>query len=385
MCNNIYMKNVGILGGTFNPVHLEHVNMAINAIKELKLDKLLIVPSKIPPHKNTIPLPGKERLKMLELAFSNVEKVEICDWEIRQGGKSYSYLTVEHFSNVYKSANLYFIVGGDMLNDFRTWKNPSRILELCDLAVFTREGYYTNYKQEKEYFIKNFNKPFIKLNYVGKNVSSTKIRVFSAFGLNLDGQSIKEVTEYIQKNNLYAQNNIVEFVKNNLTAKRLIHTANVTVLALTKARELKLDENKILTACILHDCAKYLNPKDFADFTLPIDVPSPVVHAFLGEHIARKVLKIEDEEVLDAIKYHTSGKANMSDLAKLVFVADMIEEGRDYEGVELLREEFEKDFENCFLLCLKEEMQHLINKKSNVYIETINAYDYYINKKRDEE
>ncbi len=379
------MKRIGIFGGTFNPVHLEHVNMAKQAIKELQLDKLLIVPSKVPPHKNTIPAPGEERLKMLKIAFSNVEKVEISDWEINNDGKSYSYLTVEHFSEVYKNANLYFIVGGDMLNDFRTWKNPERIMQLVDLAVFHREGYFTNYEEEKKYFIKRFSKPFIKLNYVGKNLSSTKIRVFSAFGLNLEGQTIEEVSNYIQKSNLYAQNNIIEFVKKNLTTKRLIHTANVTILALSKARELQLDENKITTACILHDCAKYLNPQDYKGFSLPIDVPSPVVHAFLGEYVARNVLGIEDEEVLDAIKYHTSGKANMSKLAKLVFVADMIEEGRDYEGVEILREEFEKNFENCFLLCLKEEMQHLINKKSNVYIETINAYDYYIINKREEE
>ena len=379
------MEKIGIFGGTFNPVHLEHVNMAKQAIKELQLDKLLIVPSKIPPHKNTIPAPGEERLNMLKIAFSNVEKVEISDWEINNDGKSYSYLTVEHFSQVYKNANLYFIVGGDMLNDFRTWKNPERILELCNLAVFHREGYYTNYEEEKKYFIKRFNKSFIKLNYIGKNLSSTKIRFFSAFGFNLEGQTLEEVTNYIQKNNLYAQNNIVEFVKNNLTTKRLIHTANVTVLALSKARELQLDENKITTACILHDCAKYLNPKDYPNFILPIDVPSPVVHAFLGEYVARNILGIEDEEVLDAIKYHTSGKANMSKLAKLVFVADMVEEGRNYEGVEILRKEFEKNFENCFLLCLKEEMQHLINKKSNIYIETINAYDYYINNKREEE
>ena len=148
--------------------------------------------------------------------------------------------------------------------------------------------------------------------------------------------------------------------------------------ALSKVKELGLDEYKVLTACLLHDVAKYLNPKDFSEFTLPEGVPKPVVHAFLGAYFVEKVLNIKDVEIIDAIRYHTSGKANMSELGKLVFVADMVERGRDYQGVEKLRELFKKDFERCFIECLKEELQHLINKKSVIYEETINAYEYYV-------
>ncbi len=164
-----------------------------------------------------------------------------------------------------------------------------------------------------------------------------------------------------------------------MPAKRLKHTADVVITALKKARELSLDEQKVRVACTLHDCAKYIDYKTEKDFVLEEGVPEPVVHAFLGAHIAKKYLGIEDKEILDAISYHTSGRENMSLLEKLVFVADMVEEGRTYEGVDKLRDLFESaDFEKCFIECLKEEFLHIINKKQYIYAKTIEAFTYYV-------
>ena len=167
-------------------------------------------------------------------------------------------------------------------------------------------------------------------------------------------------------------------MRERLPQKRLIHTANVAVCALKKLRETGLSEEKVLTAAILHDCAKYADLRDYPDFKLPEGVPEPVVHAFLGAYIAENVIGIKDEEVIDAIRYHTSGKAKMTTLGKLIFVADMIEKGRDYEGVEKLRAKYEEGLDECFKECLKEEVLHLLNKKSYIYGETLNAYEYYV-------
>ena len=140
----------------------------------------------------------------------------------------------------------------------------------------------------------------------------------------------------------------------------------------------------MITACTLHDCAKYVAPDSVEGFNLLEQMPRPVVHAFLGAYIAEHRLNIKDAEIIDAIRYHTSGKAKMSKLSKLVFVADMIEEGRSYEGVEKLRELYQSDdFESCFRECLKEEYQHLLNKKGEIFIETENAYNYYIKDKKE--
>ena len=152
----------------------------------------------------------------------------------------------------------------------------------------------------------------------------------------------------------------------------------MVITALKKAKSLGVDENKVIAAAALHDCAKYIDYNKVKGFSIEKNVPYPVIHQFLGAFIAEKVLGVEDVEVLDAIRYHTSGKPNMSQLGKLIFVADMVEEGRNYEGVDYLRALYEKeDFELCFKECLKEEVLHLINRGEKIYEETLSAYDYY--------
>ena len=378
ICNNKYMERTGIFGGTFNPVHREHIRLAKMAVEELNLDKLIIMPTYQPPHKATAPLPAEHRLKMLRRAFSGEQKIEISDYEIEKKGTSYTYLTVEHFKKQ-TGAHLFFIVGGDMLVNFKTWKYPERILAVCDLAVFEREQVFTDFEKEREYFKQVFGKEFIKLNFVGKNFSSTKLRVYSAFSLPLDELTAPAVSEYIKENNLYSGNEYIEYAKKVLPEKRLKHTANVVVSALSKAKDLGLDQQKVIIATTLHDVAKYYSGEIPKDANIDKETPQPVVHAFLGAYIAEKKLKITDKDIINAIRYHTTGRANMSLLEKLVFVADMVEEDRDYQGVKYLRDLFNKDdFEFCFRECLREEFIHLLNKKTSVHIETINAYDFYL-------
>lgn len=368
---------IGILGGTFNPVHVEHVEIARSAISELNLDQLIVMPTFMSPHKNTTPAPAEDRLNMLKIAFADLDKVTVSDYEILKQGKSYTYLTVEHFKR--DGVELYFICGGDMLTDFKTWRYPERILASANLAFFDRDEFFTDDKAERKLFKERFGKEFIKLSYRGKDASSTKIRIYSAFGLSVSGLTPDGVGNYIKEKRLYSADKYVEFIKNNLPAKRIKHTADVVVCALKKAKELSLDANKVALAATLHDCAKYIDYTKVQGFKLPDGVPQPVVHAFLGAFVAENYLGVKDEEILDAIRYHTSGKANMTTLGKLIFVADMVEEGRVYDGVESLRRAYEeKDFEECFKECLKEEVLHLINKKQYIYVETLNAFDYYV-------
>ena len=92
---------IGIYGGSFDPPHVEHINIAKNAVKELCLDKLFVLPAFMPPHKPyATPVDGEHRLNMLNLAFSDCKNIEVCDYELNNGGKSYTYLTVEYFANL---------------------------------------------------------------------------------------------------------------------------------------------------------------------------------------------------------------------------------------------------------------------------------------------
>lgn len=374
------MKKIGVLGGTFDPVHNEHVVLAEEVIKELQLDKLIVMPTFRPPHKtHSECASANDRLNMAKLAFSS-NKIEVSDYEIAKQGTSYTYLTIEMLNALYPNATVYFIVGGDMLTDFKTWKEPQKILNGATLAAFMRSGFNSEFEKEELYFEKTFGKKFVHLNYQGKNLSSTKIRIYKMFGFDISGFVPKKVADYIVENDLYPSNGYIDILKTFLPEKRLIHTANVITCALDKAKPLGLNRDDVFTACALHDIAKYINPEKFPDCVLPENMPKPVVHAYLGEYFAREKLGIKNQDILNAIKYHTSGRANMSNLEKLVFVADMIEEGRTYDGVEKLRQIYNIDFEECFKECLKEEMQHLKNKQTEIFYQTVNAYNYYMEK-----
>ena len=375
------MERIAIFGGSFNPVHNEHIALAKSAVKELNLDRLIVMPTFIAPHKTSQPAPANDRLNMLKLAFNGVDKVQVSDFEIQKQGTSYTYLTVEHFKNTH-NCELFFIVGADMLYDFKTWKNPQNILSNCTLAVFDRDGQTTDFTKEREYFNKTFNKQFVVLKNVGKKQSSTAIRVYNSLGLDITNMTDKNVASYIDKNGLYQGDFVAEFIRNNLPEKRRIHTAEVTLCALQKAKEIGLDQKQVEISAMLHDMAKYIDYTKVEGFTPPPDMPAPVIHAFLGAYMAERILGITDKNIINAIKYHTSARPQMTDLEKLIFVADMVEKGRDYQGVEILRESFyNDDLDTCFKKCLKEELVHLINKKQYIYIETLNASSYYLKDK----
>lgn len=374
------MERIGVLGGTFDPVHKEHIAMAEGVKSELALDKLIVVPTFVPPHKtHSECAPAADRLAMLKTAFDGLG-AEICEYEIEQGGTSYTYKTLEHIRGKYPQSKLYFIVGGDMLVDFKTWRYPERILAAADLAVFRREGYFADVAAEWAYFARRFGKEFTELSYCGKHVSSTKIRIYSMFGLDISPFVSESVAAYIENHRLYPPTAAVELVKSVLAAKRFRHTADVAACALDKAKALGVDRDKAFDACVLHDIAKYVDPKTFPE-AVEKDVPAPVVHAFLGAYMLEKVFGVKDGEILDAVRYHTTGRADMRPLEKLVFVADMVEEGRTFQGVEELRRLYDTDFDACFKECIRITYEHLVQEGKTPHKYTAEAYEYYVKEK----
>ena len=366
------MEKIGIFGGTFDPIHKEHISF-VSYLLEQGFDKVIVVPTFIPPHKESKKItPANHRYNMLKKAFTDKRAI-VSDYEIKKEGKSYTYLTLEHFSKEYEGADLYFIVGLDMLVDFKTWKNPTRILELANLLVAIRKEekglekvIEETIEKEREYFKKTFNKEFTLLSFLGENISSTKIRLYNKLGLPIDGLTDKKVIEYIKKHNLYTGNKYFNSVKKYLPQKRLYHTAHVLETALKKVKELSLSEMEVETACVLHDIAKYIDPEAVEGFTYPSDMPRSV----------------KSSGIIDAIEYHTTAKPNMTTLAKLVFVADMISEERTFPGVETLREYYKGDLDTCFVKCLEAEYFDLKEKGWDIYIDTIDAYDFYVKKEK---
>ena len=370
---------IGIFGGSFDPIHSEHISLARQAIADLALDRLFVMPAANPPHKPWKTLtPDSNRLEMCRLAFSGEEKITVSDYELTRGGVSYTYLTIEHFRAEYPSAELFFLVGTDMLRNFPLWKNPERILENCLLAVCARaedEGWAV---AEQSAFEARYGKKFIVLSYHGKDVSSTQIRVLAGAGIDLTEYTDKKVADYIRENRLYER---VGCEKSLALQKpsRAAHSVRVAMLAAKRANELKISESKAISAALLHDCAKNLplNSPLLEGVTLPENCPPAVAHQYAGEYVARTHLGVTDPEILSAIGCHTSGKIAMSPLDKLIFLADLVEDERSYQGVERLRELFWKDVDECLLVSLEETVEYLLRSGQPIYEKTLSAKDYY--------
>ena len=136
------MKRIGILGGTFNPVHIGHLLLAEQARQLLKLEKVIFVPVNLPPHKRTkLLLSSRRRCQLLVRAIKSNPAFGLSDIEVRRGGLSYSVQTIKEFKSIYGRARLYFIVGADSLRDFSTWKQISEIRKNCQIVVAKRPGY----------------------------------------------------------------------------------------------------------------------------------------------------------------------------------------------------------------------------------------------------
>ena len=367
---------IALYGGAFNPVHNEHLNIVRAAIASLGLDKVIIMPTLISPHKRgSVTIHPKDRLALCQLAFAGVKEAEVSDDELKRGGVSYSYITCRALKRRFPDDELYFLMGGDMLETFHLWKNPEEILKCATLAVCARGDDDINGAIRA--FNGRYKRDIVKLNYVGKNISSTRVRTLAALGADLSEYLPNDVAKYIKERSLYARPDL-RAVKKYLTESRWRHTLRVAVAACENCRRFGIDEYDALTAAALLDCAKCLDlsSPELAGFTPPEGVPEPVMHQYSGAYMAQTVFGVTDKNILNAIKYHTSARPGMCDLEKLVFLADMLEEGRDFTGVEGLRKEFLKGLDEGLAAALAHQIKYLDSTGRPVYPLTRKAYNF---------
>ncbi len=370
---------IGIFGGSFDPVHIEHVRLVECAVEELQLDKLFVMPAFVPPHKKGKALAAEQdRLAACRAAFAHIPKVEVSGYEIHKRGTSYTFETCRYFKEKYDPCELYFLVGTDMLRDFPSWKNPEDILLTATLAVCARAEEKGWEERERAAFVNRFGIDFVTVSYQGKNVSSTLVRALLAAGEDVSGYVGERVAKLLNERGTYALNGVKEALALEKPLRKA-HTLRVAKLAAELAQKHKIDEKKTLAAALLHDCAKNVPPNSplLKGFVLDETVPPAVMHQFAGAYLAEKKFGVKDEDVLNAVRYHTSGRPNMSPLEKIVFLADLLEEERCYPGVERLRALLYKDIDECLLAALEETINYLQRDGKEVYPLTREAYEYY--------
>ncbi|MBQ2621462.1 MAG: nicotinate (nicotinamide) nucleotide adenylyltransferase [Thermoguttaceae bacterium] len=188
------VQKIGLFGGSFDPIHLGHVEIAQKAIKEIPLDILVVMPAGKAPHKNGAFFSDDLRLKMTQAAMAdlNDDRVVVSDWEVKQaqvnGKTSFTVDTMRYLKKQYPGAQLYLILGTDMFNTLSTWKDPEIIAANMKLVLVNRRGeklYKPSRKKDNSYT--KIYKPDIVISAEPLEVSSTEIRRRLATGESIDG------------------------------------------------------------------------------------------------------------------------------------------------------------------------------------------------------
>ena len=385
------MERIGIYGGTFNPPHIGHMLAVKQAVELLKLDRLLIMPDRIAPHKQ---LPEgsatpQQRYEMVQLAAADIPGAEVSDLELRREGTSYTYLTVLQLRELYAQAQLVLLMGTDMFLSFHTWKNPHIIAENAILGVMYRgeKGERQAIAEQKE----RLEALGMRIELVPNEVtviSSTDLRrmlIFQCASPFLH----KSVLEYICREGLYGAGRscrelsleeLEQTVVSLLKPNRVAHVLGCRDTAVQMAKHWGADETDAARAALLHDITKALDgPLQLTlcqEYGILLDAFSEknpkTLHAWTGSLVAERIFG-ENRAVVDAIRHHTTGKAGMSLLEKIIYIADYIEPNRDFPGVEQLRRKAFENLDDALRLGLETTLEHLKRQGSEVSPESLEA------------
>ena len=200
------MSKVGIMGGTFNPIHLAHTEMAKVCLQQQDLDKILFMPSKNPPHKKDKSiLPENERAVMVKLAVSEYDKFVFSDFELQRKGTTYTADTLRLLQEENPDDNYYFIMGADSLLYLDKWYRPQEILKRAVILAIGRDGSTPDeLKEKRKELIKQYDKADIRFVHMRQmDISSSMIREGIAHGENMEKYLDKEEWNYINANGLY--------------------------------------------------------------------------------------------------------------------------------------------------------------------------------------
>ena len=391
---------IGIYGGTFNPPHLGHLTAAAAVISMLKLDKLLLIPASVPPHKL---LPegsptAEQRLEMTRLAGEQLglgDRVETLDLELRRQGRSYTSDTLAEIKAQYPEDELWLLMGTDMFLTLQTWHEPEKILSLAGIAAFGRTEADTEelFAIQRDYLYRTYPQARIfTLTVPGViDVSSTELRQELAAG---KGGTLlaPAVYGYILRNRLYGTDADLKHLTlsqlrpvalSYLKHKRIPHVLGTEQEAIRLAERYGADVEKARVAALLHDCTKKLDmPEQLTlcrQYGIELDELEQkalkLLHAKTGAAIARDVYGVDDE-IYRAIWWHTTGHADMTLLEKIIYLADYIEPSRDFPGVDDLRNCVYQNLDEGLLMGLQMTIDEMTEMGNPVHHATIEARDW---------
>ena len=347
---------MGIMGGTLDPVHNGHLEIAQAVRQALELDGVLLLPAGDPPHKKW-ETDKWDRLEMARRAAAVCPGLTVSDMEVLREGTTFTVDTLTALSKAHPQTQWVYIVGADTLNVLESWRRFDRVAELCEFAAVGRPGVDTaEVQRHAEYLRRRFGAKITFLDVNGPDVSSTEVRSRVAEGNSIEGLVPESVAAYIREKGLYLCAMPWRALEQQLAQKlkpgRYLHTLGVADTAQRLAGRYGVDPMRARLAGMLHDCAKWMAYGDMVALVrryVPdadeeeIETES-VLHAPAGAVVAWREYGVRDREILSAIRKHTLGGPEMTALEALIYVADFIEPNRKpFDGLEGARALAEED------------------------------------------
>ncbi|MCI8867401.1 MAG: nicotinate-nucleotide adenylyltransferase [Anaerotignum sp.] len=399
-------KSIAIMGGTFDPIHNGHLVTAEAVRHRFKVDRVVFIPTGRPAHKTDKQVTHNEhRYLMTVLATMRNENFDVSRIEIDRPGITYTIDTIKALKKICRpDVRLYFITGADAIHQIMSWKEPERLLTLCDFVAVTRPGYRKNQMFEE---IGEIREKFAsRIHYMevpALAISSSDIRERARKGEPIKYLLPQEVEDYIHKFKLYQnmEKDEVKFMlpietmreklQSALSVKRYIHTMGVAeeAIKLAEIYGTQKDQQKAQAAGLLHDCAKdypeEMRLRFCREYKVKLDDvmerQTDLIHPFLGAEVARREYLVTDGEILDAIRYHTTGRADMSLLEKIIFIADYIEPNREkFEGLEEARRLAYLDLDMAMRYILEETIAFVKQRGRLLHPLSLEALEYYKNR-----
>ena len=356
-----------IFGGAFDPVHNGHINMAEKAAKELD-GEVIFVPARISVWKE-VSAPIEDKINMLRLAIKDNKSFSIDEYEANSGKEvNYSIDTVRYFKEKYPNDKLFYLIGVDQVNAFDRWKEAEELSRLAQIVFYSRPGYKVNSENINRFHM-------IEISGGGIDASSTDIKKLISF--ELPDKALFYIVEHDLYEGMVDLNHI-------LTPQRLAHSKSVAKLAYEIAKANKLEKPiRAFVAGLFHDLGKDIPKteqleivqKHFSEYA---DMPKFAYHQFAGAYLANTKFKVEDQEILDAIKYHATGNSNMTKLGKIVYASDKIEPTRGFDSSDLINA-MKKDVDEGFKIVLQANKDFLLSKEKSIENPlTYNCFKQYL-------
>ncbi|MDO4732670.1 MAG: nicotinate-nucleotide adenylyltransferase [Bacillota bacterium] len=375
------VRRLGLMGGTFDPIHNAHLLLAETALQQFSLEKVVFIPSRRPPHKKSqAEQDAEQRANMTELAVSTHSRFFMSRSELERSGYSYAYDTLLYLRQLLPAdAEIFFISGADSVLDVCKWYKAQELPGLCRFIAAARPDYDLHCLEqlppEWRQVIDVMEIPLLE-------ISSTEIRRRVAAGESIKYLLPEKVEAYIHRQGLYLPEPpelprprdrqwLLSQVEKRLSPQRFQHVLGVAQLAEEWARHWKLDDEKAYAAGLLHDILREKSKPELICAAVQLGIPldqcildSPVLlHGPVGAAFVKWEWGLSDPEILDAISLHTLGGPEMGRLSKLIFLADICEPGRaSRPGLEELRALCLQDLDQAMIVALEQNLEYLEGK-----------------------